>query len=81
MTSKDKFGRCSDCGLKDYHGEGCSYFSRFKAKLADFGGDTVIAAEYSDVKTCPESDLGYHCSCYDENNGECCLCEQKNEAA
>jgi hypothetical protein len=25
---KDKFGRCGDCKLKDYHAEGCSYFER-----------------------------------------------------
>lgn len=45
-------------------------------KLEDFGGDAEIAAEYSDVKTCPKSDVGYHCSCYDKGEG-CCICEDE----
>jgi hypothetical protein len=48
------------------------------SKLDDFGGDEEFAAEYSDVKGCPISHSGYHCSCYDKHN-ECCLCGVKNE--
>lgn len=50
------------------------------SKLEDFGGDEAVAAEYSDVKECPLSDVGYHCSCYDRGGTfghECCICEQK----
>ena len=46
-------------------------------KIKDFGGDEIIAAEYSDSKTCPKSDLGYHCSHYDEIILECCICGEK----
>ena len=50
------------------------------SKLEDFGNDQQLADEYSDVKTCPKSDLGYHCSCYDRGWGvmkekQCCICE------
>lgn len=49
------------------------------SKLEDFGGNEELAAEYSDQKTCPLSDSGYHCSCYGDSrfNKECCICEQK----
>ena len=46
------------------------------SKLDDFGGDEALAAEYSDVKECPKSDLGYHCSCYDRGQ-PCDICEQE----
>lgn len=46
------------------------------SKLEDFDGLEEVAAEYSDVKTCPMSDVGYHCSCYDRGE-ECHICEQK----
>jgi len=47
-----------------------------ESQLADFMGDEELSAEYSVHKTCPKSDMGYHCSCYDRSK-ECCLCEQK----
>jgi hypothetical protein len=46
------------------------------SKLEDFGGMQEIADEYSDVKTCPLSDVGYHCSCYDRGK-ECDICGQE----
>ena len=45
------------------------------SKLEDFGGMQEIADEYSDVKECPLSDVGYHCSCYDRGH-ECDICGQ-----
>jgi hypothetical protein len=42
-----------------------------------FGGDPILAAEYSEIQTCPKSDSGFHCSCFDIN-GVCCLCEETN---
>ena len=44
-----------------------------EGKLKDFGGSQEVADEYSNVKTCPMSDVGYHCNCYDEGS-ECHLC-------
>lgn len=44
-------------------------------KLEDFGGDEAVAAEYSNIKTCPLSDVGYHCSCYGVGKA-CCICEE-----
>ena len=46
------------------------------SKLEDFGGMQEVADEYSDEKTCPLSDVGYHCSCYDRGM-ECDICGQK----
>ena len=46
------------------------------SKLEDFGNDEAVAAEYSDVKECPLSDSGYHCSCYDHGKA-CDICEQE----
>ena len=51
------------------------------SKLEDFGGMQEIADEYSDVKTCSKSDVGYHCSCYDEEAGECHICGEFSEAS
>ena len=53
------------------------------SKLEDFGGDRELANEYSDVKECPKSDSGYHCSCYDWGRllgKECCICGMRPEA-
>jgi hypothetical protein len=48
------------------------------SKLEDFDDDGAWAAEYSDIRTCTESESGYHCSCYDKGN-ECCICKEKLE--
>ena len=48
------------------------------SKLDDFEGDERVAAEYSDVKGCPKSDSGYHCSCYGYTV-ECCLCDERRQ--
>jgi hypothetical protein len=44
-------------------------------KLADFGGDEELAAEFSNVKSCSVGDSGYHCSCYTEDRRMCCICQ------
>lgn len=45
-------------------------------KLKDFGGNELLANEYSDEKGCASSDSGYHCSHYEEERKEfmCCIC-------
>ena len=43
------------------------------SKLEDFGGMQEVADEYSDVKECLLSDVGYHCSCYDRGH-KCDIC-------
>lgn len=48
------------------------------SKLDDFGGNSEIAAEYSDKQGCPISDSGYHCSCYDFEH-PCCLCDRDEQ--
>lgn len=61
------------CGEWPPRCEICGQFMKLSNKLTDFGGDEYLASEYSDVKTCTKSDLGYHCSCYD-TIGECDIC-------
>ena len=46
-------------------------------KLEFFNHDEELAKEYSYSKGCPQTDSGYHCSCYSEVS-PCCQCgEQK----
>jgi hypothetical protein len=43
-------------------------------KLEYFEGDEDVAKDYSESKGCIASGSGYHCSCFDGNDAECCIC-------
>jgi hypothetical protein len=40
----------------------------------EYFGDDEIRFEYSTERTCPLSDSGFHCSCYDDGT-PCHICE------
>jgi hypothetical protein len=46
----------------------------------EYFGDPELAAEYS-VPGCTQTDSGYHCSCYEYGDRQCCMCGERNSNA